>query len=76
MEQGRASGSGEAGKDLSRDLPRGHDEALWLYVHAQDELWAKRRDNPWVPYNITGSKALVYYFTSGLPADSRGTSWT
>ena len=39
-----------------------HDEAMWLFVHAQDELWAKRRDVPWQPYNITGSKALVYYF--------------
>jgi peptide/nickel transport system substrate-binding protein len=39
-----------------------HDEAMWLFVHAQDELWAKRRDVPWRPYNITGSKAIVYYF--------------
>ena len=39
-----------------------HDEATWLFVHAQDELWAKRRDIPWTPYAITGSKAIVYYF--------------
>ena len=39
-----------------------HDEAMWLFVHAQDELWAKRRDVPWVPYSITGSKAIVYYY--------------
>jgi hypothetical protein len=31
-------------------------------VHAQDELWAKRRDVPWVPFNITGSKAITYYY--------------
>ena len=35
---------------------------MWLFVHAQDELWAKRRDVAWQPYNITGSKAIVYYF--------------
>ena len=39
-----------------------HDEAMWLFVHAQDELWAKRRDVAWVPYSITGSKAIVYYY--------------
>ncbi len=35
---------------------------MWLFVHAQDELWAKRRDIPWTPYSITGSKAIVYYY--------------
>jgi peptide/nickel transport system substrate-binding protein len=39
-----------------------HQEALWLFVHAQDELWARRRDVAWSPYAITGSKAIVYYF--------------
>jgi peptide/nickel transport system substrate-binding protein len=39
-----------------------HEEAVWLFVHAQDELWAKRRESPWVPYSITGSKAITYYY--------------
>jgi peptide/nickel transport system substrate-binding protein len=43
-----------------------HEEATWLFVHAQDELWAKRRDVAWSPYNVTGSKAKVYYW--GGPA--------
>ena len=32
------------------------------WMHAQDELWAKRRDVAWIPYNVTGSKAKVYYW--------------
>ena len=40
-----------------------HEEATWLFVHAQDELWAKRRDVPWTPYNVSGSKAKVYYWS-------------
>jgi ABC-type transport system substrate-binding protein len=38
------------------------DNSLWLYVHAQDELWAKRRDVSWQLFNTQGSKAYVYYF--------------
>ena len=38
------------------------DEALWLFVHAQDELWAKRRALPWTPYSVGGGRAYTYYF--------------
>jgi peptide/nickel transport system substrate-binding protein len=60
---GRAEVDLEKRRKIYQELYRtAHDEALWLFVHAQDELWAKRRDIPWTPYNITGSKAIVYYF--------------
>ena len=48
---------------IYQDLYRtAHEEATWLFVHAQDELWAKRRNVSWVPYNVAGSKAKVYYW--------------
>ncbi|HEX6082185.1 MAG TPA: ABC transporter substrate-binding protein [Methylomirabilota bacterium] len=60
---GRAEVDLEKRRKIYQELYRtAHDEALWLFVHAQDELWAKRRDIPWTPYSITGSKAIVYYF--------------
>jgi peptide/nickel transport system substrate-binding protein len=39
------------------------EEAPWLFIHAQDELWAKRRDVVWTPYYMSGSKVIVYYFS-------------
>ena len=60
---GRAEVDLEKRRKIYQELYRtAHDEAMWLFVHAQDELWAKRRDIPWTPYSITGSKAIVYYF--------------
>ena len=61
--QGRTEVDLEKRRKTYQELYRvAHDEAMWLFVHAQDELWAKRRDVPWVPYSITGSKAIVYYY--------------
>jgi peptide/nickel transport system substrate-binding protein len=63
VKQGRAEVDLEKRRKIYQTLYRtAHDEAVWLFVHAQDELWAKRRDVAWQPFNITGSKALVYYF--------------
>ena len=60
---GRAEVDLEKRRKIYQELYRtAHDEAMWLFVHAQDELWAKRRDVPWQPYSITGSKAIVYYY--------------
>jgi peptide/nickel transport system substrate-binding protein len=39
-----------------------HDEALWLYIHYQDEAIAKRRDLPWQYWAGRGSKGYVYYY--------------
>ncbi len=39
-----------------------HDEALWLYIHYQDEAIAKRRDLPWRYWAGRGSKSYVYYY--------------
>jgi peptide/nickel transport system substrate-binding protein len=61
---GRTEVNLEKRRALYQDLYRqAADEALWLFVHAQDELWAKRRDVPWTPYNVSGSKAKVYYWS-------------
>jgi peptide/nickel transport system substrate-binding protein len=40
-----------------------HDEALWLFIHNQDELIAKRREIPWQVLSGRGGKAHIYYFT-------------
>jgi peptide/nickel transport system substrate-binding protein len=44
-----------------------HDEALWLFVHGQDELYGKRKDVDWAPYFTTASKAYVYFFKPANP---------
>lgn len=63
VKAGRAETDVEKRRKIYQELYRlAHDEALWLFVHAQDELWARRKDVPWTPYAITGSKAIVYYF--------------
>ncbi len=63
VKQGRAEVDLEKRRKIYQTLYRtAHEEGVWHFVHAQDELWAKRRDVPWQPFNITGSKALVYYF--------------
>ncbi len=50
---------GKIWTDLSR---LAHDEALWLYIHYQDETIAKRRDIPWQYSNGRGSKGYIYYY--------------
>ncbi len=51
---------GKIWADLSRFA---HDEALWLFIHYQDEAIAKRREIPWQVLNGRGSKGYLYYFT-------------
>jgi peptide/nickel transport system substrate-binding protein len=60
-----------AGAELDRDkrgklyqeLARfASEEALWLFIHHQDELIAKRREIPWQPSIGRGGKAHLYYF--------------
>jgi peptide/nickel transport system substrate-binding protein len=43
-----------------------HDQAYWLFIHAQDEFYARRADVPWVPYPSGQSFANVQYY---LPFD-------
>jgi ABC-type transport system substrate-binding protein len=63
VKQGRADTDVEKRRKVYQELYRvAHDEAMWLFVHAQDEMWARRRDVAWSPYSITGSKAFVYYY--------------
>jgi peptide/nickel transport system substrate-binding protein len=49
---------------LSAELSRfASDQALWLFIHYQDETIAKRRDLPWQAVSGRGGKAHIYYFT-------------
>jgi peptide/nickel transport system substrate-binding protein len=66
VQQGRGEVNLDKRRAIYQELYRqAHDEALWLFVHAQDELWAERRDVNWTPHNVSGSKAKVYYFAVG-----------
>jgi len=48
---------------IYRELGRlANTEALWLFIHHQDELIAKRRDIPWQVMSARGGKAHIYYF--------------
>ena len=60
-----ATAAGELDRDkrgkVYRELARfAHDEALWLFIHHQDELIAKRRDVPWQVVSGRGGKAHIY----------------
>ena len=60
---GRAEVDLEKRRRLYQELYRiASEESLWLFVHAQDEMWGKRRDVAWTPFNVAGSKAKIYYF--------------
>ena len=39
-----------------------HEQAYWLFIHAQDEFYARRADVPWVPYPSGQSFANVQYY--------------
>ncbi len=67
LQQLVATAAGELDRDkrgrVYRELARfAHDEALWLFIHNQDELIAKRRDIPWQVVSGRGGKAHIYYF--------------
>src|SRR5262249_54230183 len=60
IDAGQSEVDVEKRRQIYQELYRlAHDEALWLFIHAQDELWAKRRSVTWSPYNVSGSKAFV-----------------
>jgi len=40
-----------------------HDQAYWLFMHAQDEFYGKRKDVPWEPVPEGQSFANVKYYT-------------
>jgi len=63
LEAGRAEVDVEKRRPIYQDVYRTvREEALWLFVHAQDELWAKRRALAWTPYSVGGGRAYTYYF--------------
>jgi len=39
-----------------------HDQAYWLFIHAQDEFYARRADVPWTPYPNGQSFANMAYY--------------
>ncbi len=57
---------GKRGKIWTELSRFAHDEALWLYIHYQDEAIAKRRDIPWQYWAGRASKGYVYYY---IPAN-------
>jgi peptide/nickel transport system substrate-binding protein len=62
-----AAGSGELdrakrGKVWAQLSRLAHEEALWLFIHYQDEAIAKRRDIPWQAFSARGSKGYIYYY--------------
>jgi peptide/nickel transport system substrate-binding protein len=44
-----------------------HEQALWLYIHYQDEAIAKRRELPWQYWAGRGSKGYIYYYIPAGP---------
>ena len=67
LQQLVATAAGELDREkrgkIYRDLAKFvHDEALWLFIHHQDELVAKRREIPWQVLSGRGGKAHIYYF--------------
>ena len=61
----RASRELDAAKreQVFREIFRYHvDNALWLYIHAQDELWAKRSDVDFQLYPVRGNKGTTLFF--------------
>ncbi len=40
-----------------------HDQAYWLFMHAQDEFYGKRKEVPWEPVPEGQSFANVKYYT-------------
>jgi peptide/nickel transport system substrate-binding protein len=50
-------------EQLFREIFRYHvDNALWLYIQAQDELWAKRADVDFQLYPVRGNKGTTLFF--------------
>jgi peptide/nickel transport system substrate-binding protein len=50
-------------EQVFREIFRYHvDNALWLYIHAQDELWAKRSDVDFQLYPVRGNKGTTLFF--------------
>jgi peptide/nickel transport system substrate-binding protein len=41
---------------------RGWQMCPWLYVHVQNEIFARSKDIPWVPYPMTGQATESWYY--------------
>jgi peptide/nickel transport system substrate-binding protein len=68
LNQLATAAAGEADREkrgkIYQELARyAHDEALWLFIHSQDELIGKRREIPWHIQHARGGKGHLYYFT-------------
>jgi peptide/nickel transport system substrate-binding protein len=68
LDAGRAEVDVEKRRPIYQEVYRlVREDALWLFVHAQDELWAKRRALTWTPYSVGGGRAYTYYYQVPSP---------
>jgi hypothetical protein len=44
-----------------------HEQAYWLFIHAQDEFYAKRTDVSWEPSASSQSLATIRYYATPPP---------
>jgi peptide/nickel transport system substrate-binding protein len=63
IEQSRRTVDAEQRKRILQEIGRYvQDQAYWLFIHAQDEFYARRTDVPWVPFPSGQSFANVIYY--------------
>jgi peptide/nickel transport system substrate-binding protein len=63
IEQSRRTVDPEQRKRVLQEFSRyAHEQAYWLFLHAQDEFYASRKGIPWVPTPNGQSFANISYF--------------
>jgi peptide/nickel transport system substrate-binding protein len=63
VEQSRRTVDAEQRKRVLQDLGRYvHDQGYWLFTHAQDEFYARRKGNPWEPTPDGQSYSNMRYY--------------
>jgi peptide/nickel transport system substrate-binding protein len=66
IDQSRATVDPEQRKRILQELSRYmHDQAYWLFIHAQDDFLAKRKDLPWELSPTMTFGALRFYRLGG-----------
>jgi peptide/nickel transport system substrate-binding protein len=63
IEQSRRTVDPDQRKHVLQELGRYvNEQAYWIFIHAQDEFFAKRNDVPWRPYPIMANIPFVAYY--------------
>ena len=66
IDQSRSTVDPEARKRILQEFGRYvHEQAYWLFIHAQDEFWAKRKDVPWQPSPMQTVGQMRYWYKPG-----------